>query len=483
MYIDLHFIVHSVPDLPISNGTIKRECDEEGSVALSLTRLFYDVDTAQGVGLSYVYNDTGQTDVAVTLDEMTGDLELVPGTDVFGDFTFEFFCQDDQGIDIPGIVELTVHGVNDIPRILLEIPVIYMQEGGDEVEIDMSEYFHDVDWDALRYTFNVPSEYSADMNVYHKNHVVTESTIIIELTDEHFYAFVVIPITCHDAEDTTVKQDLRISIVNVPNPPIVEYTPMGNPGAMDEGDSRNFEITDILDPDLLEFGQHTYTWTVDGEVLADHNVSTYTFTAGYDDAGPHTVMVVVTDPAGLTAQVDPTWAFLVNDVNREPTVSLPPDLPTKIKETDRLSIDLLVDDPDEDSLNIYWYRLGEHEDKLLGTGTSLSFKLPAGRQTVEIVVDDGKGEDVRTSFIVTVEEVEEAGSGTMALILIILFVVIMAAVGAVAVMQRKKEAVVETKMDLESLQTGYDPTQGREGGAGEAYDPTPRYDEEYEKLK
>jgi hypothetical protein len=71
----------------------------------------------------------------------------------------------------------------------------------------------------------------------------------------------------------------------------------------------------------------------------------------------------------------------------------------------------------------------------------------------------------------------------MGIIIIILFVVIMAAVGAVAMMQRKKETVDEVKMDLESLQTEYDPTQGREGGAGDAYDPTPIYDEEYEELK
>ena len=483
MYIDFNFTVHSVPDLPVSNGTLNRQCDEEGSVTLSLTRLFYDVDEGPGGVLTYSYNDTGQTDVAVNLDGATGDLELVPATDVFGDFTFEFLCQDDQGIDVSGTVGLHVVGVNDIPRILAEIPIVHMQEGGDEVEVDLSEYFYDVDGDALRYTFTVPSAVSADMNVFHKNHVATESTIIIELLDEHFYAYVVIPITCHDAEDTTVRQDLRISIANVPDPPFVEYLPMGNPGDLNEGDSHTFEVTDILDSDLLEFGLHTYTWTVDGEVLVDHNVSSYVFTAGYDDSGPHNVKVVVTDPAGLTAQVDPTWAFLVKDVNREPTVTLPSDLPDTIKEDKKLTVTLEVDDPDGDELAIYWYRLGENQDKLLGTGTSLSFKLPPGTQTVEIVVDDGKGEDVRTSFDVTVEEIDEGGGGMTAIIIIILFVVIMAAMGAFAVSKRKKEAAPEPKMDLESLQTEYDPSQGRGGSGGEAYDPTPMYDEEYEELK
>ena len=138
---------------------------------------------------------------------------------------------------------------------------------------------------------------------------------------------------------------------------------------------------------------------------------------------------------------------------------------------------------DGDEVAIYWYRLGENEDKLLGTGTSLSFKLPPGKQTVEIVVDDGKGEDVRTSFDVTVEEVDEGGGGMTAIIIIILFVVIMAAMGAIAVSKRKKETAPEPTMDLDSLQKEYDPSQGRGGSGGEAYDPTPMYDEEYEELK
>ncbi|MCK5415239.1 MAG: hypothetical protein KAJ35_07645, partial [Thermoplasmata archaeon] len=42
IFIDFIFIVHSVPDLPISNGTLYRQCDEEESASANLKKLFYD---------------------------------------------------------------------------------------------------------------------------------------------------------------------------------------------------------------------------------------------------------------------------------------------------------------------------------------------------------------------------------------------------------------------------------------------------------
>ncbi len=484
IYIDFPFIVHSVPDLPIANETLVRQCDEEeGPLSVDLRKLFYDVDDGPGGVLTFAYEDDGQTDVAVTLDEATGALELTPGTDVSGTFTFEFSCTDDQEVPVTGTVELHVIGVNDIPRILAEIPPVHMVEGGDPVEVDLDSYFYDVDGDALRYTFVVPSSVSGDMNVYHKNNVVTESIIVIELTDPYFYATVTVKVTCLDTEDTLVKQDLVIVVANVPNPPILEVSPVGNPGDIPEGTSKTFEVTDVDDPDVPEFGLHTYAWYVDDVLVEDFNQSAFVYSPGFTDAGPHSIKVVVTDPAGLGPLSDPTWAFLVTDVNREPTVTFVQDPPDVAKETDKLTVELRVEDPDGDSVEIYWYRLGNLEDKLLGTGTSVSFKLPPGKQTVEIVVDDGKGDPTTTTFTVTVEKVEEGGGGSMLLILILLVVIIAVVVVVAVVAKSRKPPEIEAKMDLESLQQDYDPSQGRGGASGDAYDPTPKDYDSYEELK
>ncbi|MCK4970741.1 MAG: hypothetical protein KAS77_09445, partial [Thermoplasmata archaeon] len=144
IFIDLVFIIHSVSDLPFSNGTLVRQCDEESSATADLTKLFYDVDEGIESILTYHFNDTGITDVQVILDEETGYLELVPDVDIIGFFTFEFFCMDDNQVPIGGTVELTVKNINDIPRIVAVIPQVDMKEGDDFVEMDLAPFFYDV---------------------------------------------------------------------------------------------------------------------------------------------------------------------------------------------------------------------------------------------------------------------------------------------------------------------------------------------------
>jgi hypothetical protein len=481
-FIDFTFIVHSVPDLPIANDTLYKVCDEEESVTANLNNLFYDVDDGPEGVLTFGYTDTGITEVQVTLDEETGALELVPDADVFGVFIFDFYAEDIAGVPTVGQVELRVIPVNDIPRITSEIDRVVMDEGGDPIEVNMSKFFHDVDGDDLLYTFVVPDPDSGNINVYHKNNVITEHRVIIEITDDAFYGAILVNVTCKDAEDTTVKQDMLIVIYNVPDPPSIDFYPLGNPPDIEEGDFITFKVTDVVDADLPEFGLHTYTWYIDGEEVLDLNISEVIFTAGFDDAGSHTVAVIVTDPSGLTALQEPIWTFMVTDKNRVPTI-ITITVPTKADEDEKVTLTAEGSDEDEDELTYAWYLVGTGSDRELGVGKTIETKIPAGTHSIEVVVTDGKGGMATKMSTIKVAAVEETGG--MGLMLGIIVAVVIAVVIAVVVMMKRGggEAQPDVKMDLDSLQQEYDPSAGRETKEIEGYDPTPQDWEEYDKLE
>ncbi len=477
IFFDLVLIVHSVSDLPFSNGTLTRQCDEESYATASLTRLFYDVDEGIEGLLTYGYNDTGITDVQVILDEDTGYLELIPEVDVIGSFTFEFFCMDDSLVPVGGAVELTVVNINDVPRIEAAIPTVDMDEGDDPVELDLSPYFYDVDGDDLLYTWSIPSEVSDGINVYHKNNVATESNIVIELLDDYFYDYVIINITCTDLHFTMVKQDLIIDIANVPNAPIISVTPANAAPDIDEMQSLLFSVADLTDADELEFGLHNFTWYLDEVIVLQEvgSLSSYTYRSDYDSSGPHTVHLVVRDPTGLGPAKDPTWTFNVRDVNRAPTVTITTQA-TAMDEDGKLVLTVDWNDPDGDDVEITWYLITKDEDKILGTGSPLEVKLPAGTQKIDVEVDDLKGGKATASFSQKVNAVEEESGMVMWLGLIVL-VVIVAIIAFMLVRMRggKAAAQPETSIDIESLQKEYDPTPGRGGEAGsefEEYNPT-----------
>ena len=472
IFFDLVFIIHSVSDPPFTNGSLARTCDEENSATASLTKLFYDVDEGIEGTLTFHYRDTGITGVQVDLDENTGDLKLTPDVDVTGKFTFEFYGMDDSKVPVTGTVVLTVVNINDIPRIAAAIPTMELEEGNDPVELDLASYFYDVDGDDLLYTFSVPSAYASDMNMYHKNNVVTESVVVIELTDPYFYATVVINITCKDPDNTQVRQDLVIEIANVPNAPTISVTPSGVASDIDEMQSAVFAVSDLTDADEAEFGLHSFTWYLDDVMVKEEtgSLSSYTFATDYDSSGPHTVRLVVRDPTDLGPASDPIWTFNVRNVNRAPTVTITTQA-TAMDEDDKLVLTADTNDPDGDTVEITWYLITKDEDKVLGVGSPLEVKLPSGTNKIDVEVTDGKGGKATSTFTQKVKAVEEeSGIGMWLGIIILIVVVAIIAFMLVKMRGGKADAQPEATIDIESLQAGYDPSQGRGKSEGSEYE-------------
>lgn len=481
IYVDLKLRVNPVPDRPRAREPLTVACDEEGTATVDLHDLFYDVDQGPGGILTFGWTDEGAEELMVAVNDITGEMMLVPAMDVNGEFTVIAWCYDDVPEHVTGEVILTVNPVNDVPRISQVIPDLELEEGDtDSHEVDMAFYFVDVDGDALTYTFALPTSVRNDVNVIHKNNVLTSSIMVLTVQDPYFYATFDVNVTAKDVLDTIVYQNMRVVIEPMPNAPEILYTPVGNPSPIDETQSLTFEVTDILDQDLPEMGLHTYTWYVD-QVILNVNTSKYIYRADYDSAGTHSVRVVVTDPKNLFDEA--SWSFTVTNVNRKPTASITT-IPTALSEDEKIILSVDATDPDGGDLSITWYLVTETEDKVLGTGATLETKLPPGTQTIEVEVVDSGGEKAVDTFSIKVTAVEEESDlGTLLPIIIVVVIVVVVALVLVRLRGRPSTIPPEARMDLESLQKGYDPSPGGTPDYGEEYNPAPRDQDGYNKLE
>ena len=455
LYIDFKFRVREVSDMPRSNGSVSLTCDEEGSASAELRRLFYDIDPGAGGVLTFAYEDDGQTSVDVALDSATGALTLAPLPDVAGTFNFTFHVTDVLEVPVSGTVTLVVRAQNDAPRIVSPIPAVSMLEGSVLREVDVGGNFMDADGDALTYTIKFPRELEDVVNVYNRNNVISEPVLVIELLDDDWYGALVVNVTVKDPSQTFIAQDFTVLVENSPDRPTAEWVPQGNPPDIDEGARLDFTIT-IYDADAPEQGLHTYRWSIDGSEVVGLNMSNLTYRASFQDAGAHTVRVEVTDPEGLSLESSPEWTFRVRDINRAPSVKITPPSVTNLTNEDVVTLTAELSDPDQDTLQVNWYLVGELDDELLGTGATIQTKLPAGRQVIEVEVNDGKGGTKRDSYTVFISKVEEDGGGAAGLLLPIILVVVLVVVVAVALVvmrgrKRRAQEAAAAKARIDAL--------------------------------
>jgi hypothetical protein len=480
IFVDLKLRVNSVPDRPFVNESLTATCNEEGAASVDLNDLFYDLDQGVGGVLAFGLFDSGMTEVTVTVDTHSGMMEMVPGPDVVGTFTFDVWCYDNVPDQVMGQVVLTVKPINDIPRIVGPIDPLELDEGDlTAYDVELSPFFIDVDGDDLLYTFDVPFDMRNSISVIHKNNVLTEDTLVVKVLDPYFYATFPINITCADPDETIVQQDLIVDITPMPNAPEILFTPVGNPSNIDETQSLVFEITDVLDHDLPEMGLHTFTWFLD-DVSLSENTSLYMYSADFDSAGVHTVDVIVADPYGLTAEA--SWSFQVTNVNRKPSATITT-IPTAMTDDEKITLSVNAEDPDGGDLTITWY-LTSQQDKVLGQGPSLETKLPAGTQTIEVEVLDSGGEKAVDTFSIKITAVEEESNFGMLLGIIVAVVVVVIVVLALMKMRGRSGISPEASMDLDSLEQDFSPATESTPDYGEEYNPMPQYsDDQYDRLQ
>ena len=189
-----------------------------------------------------------------------------------------------------------------------------------------------------------------------------------------------ITLTASDGELSAAKDILIIVNKKEEVPVINEALPAEESLTSKENSELEFSVVaSDLNKDAL-----IYSWQLDGEESSTEK--SYTYNLGYDDAGQHTVRIIVSDGVADTSQ---EWSITVENVNRKPVLDKISDI--KAKETEVIVLEPIAADLDK-------------EDTLTFSIDNDNFKQVNGRfewqttydnsgaYTVIITASDGKDE-------------------------------------------------------------------------------------------
>ncbi|KKU43483.1 MAG: Ig family protein [Parcubacteria group bacterium GW2011_GWA2_46_7] len=182
-----------------------------------------------------------------------------------------------------------------------------------------------------------------------------------------------VTVTVSDGELSTSEQVLVIINKKEEAPIITSFMPesLSLDGKEDSILEFSAEASD-LNKDVL-----AYTWKIDGNDKGSGNVFQYSL--GYDDAGQHEVMLVVSDGEQSSSQ---TWKINVENMNRKPVLDLINDI--VVKETDIVKILPVASDSDNDQLTF------KITDPIGENGEWQTTYESAGEYKVAVSVTDGK---------------------------------------------------------------------------------------------
>lgn len=201
-----------------------------------------------------------------------------------------------------------------------------------------------------------------------------------------------ITITASDGQLSTTKEVLIIVNKKEEAPVIDEAIPKEETLEAKENSKIEFSIkASDLNKDPLK-----YSWKLDGKEASTEK--SYTYNIGYEDAGQHTIKVLVSDGTKETSKI---WAVKVENVNRKPILEKIADI--RVKETETIILAPKATDPDkEDQLTF-----SIDSDKFKKVDNRFEWKTTyddSGEYSVEVTASDGK-DKVSQTVKITVENV------------------------------------------------------------------------------
>jgi len=204
-----------------------------------------------------------------------------------------------------------------------------------------------------------------------------------------------ITITASDGELSAVK-DVLVIVNKKEEVPVIEES-LPDKGALEA--KENSELQFSVKASDLNKDPLTYSWKLDGEEASAKKA--YTYNMGYDDAGQHTVKIIVSDGAEETSKL---WSVTVENVNRKPVLDKMLDI--KAKETGVIVLEPKAADPDkEDQLA---FSIDSNKFKKEGNKFEWDTSYDdSGEYTVTVTVSDGKDE-VSQEVKITIENVNRA---------------------------------------------------------------------------
>jgi len=243
---------------------------------------------------------------------------------------------DDHNAIVNKTLVLYVNNTNRAPVINSTGMPEYIKENG-FFNYKVDAYDPDTDRGEINISWFVDDiyTYSGKSFVYHPDFNASGHVkVLCRITDSDEY---VINLT----KDVIVENVNRIGYISTSTP--------GNV-TIDEGEEYNFTIN-YYDPDCQN---NIIVWFLDSNMVFEENgtVSTYSFTANYSLSGEHSLIVMVYDG---NSTVMKTFNVNINNVNREPVISLL-NFPQIIDENTTTEFIVEVSDPDtDDTLNLNWF--------------------------------------------------------------------------------------------------------------------------------
>lgn len=203
-----------------------------------------------------------------------------------------------------------------------------------------------------------------------------------------------VTVTASDGQLTASKEVLIIVKRKEEAPALESSKPQETAMTIDETGIIEFEAkASDLNNDVLR-----YLWKIDGVEVSDKDSMSYKAT--YDDAGSHTVKVIVSDGISDTEKI---WSVTVNNVNRKPQLASIEDIEAKETDTIELSAEGWDDDGDMLTYSI-------DDDRFVQDGNAFRWDTTyddAGEHKVTVSVSDGV-DTTSQQVRVTIENVNRA---------------------------------------------------------------------------
>ena len=312
--------VIAVNDPPILAGINDQEINEDSELIVEL--LASDID---GDELTFYVNPVSEALMSIENNYLT----LTPVLNYFGDVNVLVSVSDGEFVDSTEF-SLNVLPVNDAPELINNIENISVNEGAEDVLVNLIEIFYDVENGS-------ELAYSVSENVNGLSAVISESVLTLSFEDENFGSGVVGITASDNISRATVSTSFNVEIIPVNDPPIVDQVSVES----DEDTSIEIALT-ASDPesDNLEY---SIVQSPENGSLTLLTGSTYEFAPNTDYFGSDSFIFQVSDGEN---QVDETAIILINAVNDNPyfiTESFPDAL-----ENSEYEANILIDDIDNE---------------------------------------------------------------------------------------------------------------------------------------
>ena len=324
--------VNNTDDSPILVGAIpETNWSEDSPATINLSAFFRSID-----GDALGYNSTAPGNVSVAINNATGIATLTPQPDFYGTENIVFFAIDSgSNQTASNSVALNVANINDAPTAPAPTSpannsVVFSATGSATLGWGVSA---DADNDALTYYVFFGNSTGLALNA------TTQQTSLamagLENSTAHFWR-----VYASDSANISANSSaFQFVITSDDSPVITGFAPPNAALSMAENEQLNFSIN-ASDPDG---GQLAYSWLVDG-TLNQSGSSNFTYGAGFEDSGTHTVNATATDNNSNSV----SRSLAVANINRLPEIQSMAAMTAQ--EDSLLSFNISASDADGDTL-------------------------------------------------------------------------------------------------------------------------------------